>query len=348
MANDGTSPFALISPAVIDRLKSEAATPTALHLIKEADKDLGQTPDPLPRVHTAGTLPHQGIWDQSVAAKKDWTRMLTLGLAYRLTGDPRYLKAAERFISAWATVYQFSFNPIDETSMDQILLAYDLSRPGLSQPTQEKMTAFLHTMAEGYLDKIAREKTGKASDSQTNSINNWQSHRIKLITLAAYALGDTDLIARAHQAFQAQILVNIKPDGSVVDFYTRDALHYVVYDLEPLSTASLAAKAHGDDWFHAATSSGTSLELALDWLMPFALGQKTHEEFVHSTVPFDIARAKAGVKGFAGVWDPAMSIDLYQLAALADAKYTPTLQQIVSKSGQAPQEWLTLLRQAGL
>jgi len=339
IAVDSPSPFALISPAVADRLKAQAATPEAQHLLKRAEAGLAKMPDPLPVVHTEGTLPHQGTWDQSVAAKADWPLMLAFGMAYRLTGDARYLRASERFLTAWRAVYKVSFNPIDETDLDQMILAYDLTRTGLSHPTQEKMESFLRAMAEGYLDKIAHEKTEDPA--------NWQSHRIKLITLASHAVGDADLMARARRAFQRQVSVNIKPDGSVVDFYKRDALHYVVYDLEPLTTAALAAKAHGEDWFHAATPGSPCVELAIDWLTPFALGQKTHDEFVHSVVAFDAARARAGLKGYAGPWEPGTSLHLYQLAALADPKYTSTVQQITSKSSRAPQDWLVLLKAAG-
>ena len=155
---DSSPPFALISPAVADRLKAEAATPEAQHLLKEADAGLAKAPNALPKVHTEGTLPHQGIWDQSLAAEKDWPLMLTFGVAYRLTGDKRYLTATERFLSAWLSVYKVSFNPIDETNLDQMILAYDLTRSGLSQPTEDMMATFLRTMAEGYLDKIAHEK----------------------------------------------------------------------------------------------------------------------------------------------------------------------------------------------
>jgi len=121
----------------------------------------------------------------------------------------------------------------------------------------------------------------------------------------------------------------------------------VTYDLEPLTTAALAAKAHGEDWFHAATPGSPCVELAIDWLTPFALGQKTHEEFVHSSVAFDAARAQAGVKGFAGPWDPGTSLHLFQLAALADPKYAPFIQPIAAKAGRSPQDWLVLLKLAG-
>ena len=74
--------------------------------------------------------------------------------------------------------------------------------------------------------------------------------------------------------------------------------------------AALAAKAHGEAWFHAAVHGGSCVELAIDWLTPFALGQKTHKEFVHSSVPFDAMRAKAGLKGYPGPWEPGASIHL--------------------------------------
>jgi hypothetical protein len=341
---DSSTSFALIPPAVADQIRNEAATPAAVNLLKEADEDLAIPPDPQKVVRTQGSLPHEGIRDESELAEKDWPRMLILAMAYRLTGDPRYLQASERVISAWVDVYEVDFDPIDETNLDKMILAYDLTRSGLSQPTQKKMTKFLRTMAEGYLHDMEKEKKKKVD----TDINNWESHRIKLATLAAYALGDDDLIAKARHDFHKQISVNIKRDGSVEDFYTRDAIHYVVYDLEPLITAALAAKAHGEDWFDVPAPGGASVEQAVDWLTPFALGKKTHEEFVHSRVAFDAARAKAGVEGFQGQWEPWHSIHLYQFAVLMDPKYAPTLQQIIASTGHAPDDALTLLAQVGL
>ena len=332
-AADSSPAFAFISPAVAAGLESEAGTLVAQDIIKRAEHNLTKSPSPMPKVHTEGTLPHKGIRDQSIQAEGDWKLMLDFALAYRLTGDSRFLSTTEKFMSAWAGVYQLSFNPIDETSLDQMIFAYDLTNAALTPATRDKMRDFLRNMSQGYLDKMAHGKKDNA---------NWQSHRIKLAVLAAYAVGDPQLIAQARQTFQQQVSANIKADGSVVDFYKRDALHYVVYDLEPLTTAAVAAKAHGEDWFHASVSGGSSIEKAMDWLTPFTLGQKQHEEFVHSKVAFDAARAKVGLKGYSGMWEPASSIKLYQLASLADPKYAGILKQIPS-SEEHLQDWLVLL-----
>jgi hypothetical protein len=330
--------FAIFPPAAVARLAGEATTPEALATIKQAEADFAATPGPLPRVHTEGTLPHQGIWDQSLAAEKDWPRMLDLATAYALTGDSRYLAATEKFLNAWLDVYHPSFNPIDETNLDRMIFAYDLTRARLTSSTRDKMSTFLRAMASGYLDRIAAEK------KEDNA--NWQSHRIKLIVLAAYGLGDADLITRARQAYWRQVSVNIRPDGSVDDFYKRDALHYVTYDLEPLVTAALAAKEHGEDWFHVAPPGSTgaaSVASAVDWLTPYALGQQTHQEFVHSTVKFDAQRAQAGVKGFSGPWAPHGSILLYELAGMIDPKYETTLQQVLANIHEHRWPWYVLM-----
>ncbi len=88
--------------------------------------------------------------------------------------------------------------------------------------------------------------------------------------------------------------------------------------------------------------------MAIDWLTPYAQGEKTHEEFVHSKVKFDAERAAAGMKGFAGPWDPAHSAALYQLAAALDPKYQPVFDKLSTAPGAGTQPWLRLLIQAGL
>jgi hypothetical protein len=331
-----SNPYALISPVMGERIRESVKTHAAQRMRAWAVEDLKKSPKAVPRVHTEGTLPHQGIFDESVVAQKDWSIMLNLAVAWKLTGDSRYLRACEKYLDAWLAVYTTNLNPIDETKLEKMFFAYDLTRMDLSEATRGKMDLFLKKIAEGYLHDAEK----------TRDHENWQSHRIKLATLAAYSLGDKSMIERSREAFRKQIKLNINPDGSVIDFRTRDALHYVVYDLEPLVVACLAAKAHGEDWFHHGSGDSSSVEAAVDWLTPFALGEKTHEEFVHSKATFDAKRAKAGIRGYSGIWEPCNSTELYQMAAFVDSKYAPIAGKIISESGQQPNSWLEILREA--
>jgi hypothetical protein len=338
VADDRPTPsFALISPeAAAKPLSVEKTSAIAQKILAAAEKAVARDPMPLPNVHTEGTLPHQGIWDQSIKAEADWGAMLNLALAWQITPDPRYLQAEDKYLTAWTDVYQISFNPIDETNLDQLILAFDLTQSQLPDATRQKVHQFLQTIAQGYLQRIQAKKDK----------GNWQSHRIKLATLAAYALGDESLITRAQQAFFQHVAENIQPDGSTYDFHLRDALHYTVYDLEPLTMAALAAKAHGQDWFHPSAPGQPSLSAALDWLVPYASGEKTHEEFVHSPIKFDAQRAQAGEKGYSGLWVPATSLYLWQLASVFNPAYDAIIAQLV-QGGAHPHDWPTLLLQAG-
>lgn len=306
--------------------------PAAANPAANAQRHLADQPAPLPHVHTEGTLPNHGIREQSIAAEKDWPLMRQAALAWRISGDPRYLRQVDDYLAAWADVYQPDFNPIDETNLDMLITAYALTADHLRLETRAASRRLISNLGNGYLAHI-EQFHGPKKGTQTN---NWQSHRIKLVTLAAAALNDQAMLEQAHQLFKQQVADNILPDGSVTDFQDRDALHYVVYDLEPLVQAALAAKPYGGDWL-SLKANGASLGAALDWLVPYATGQRSHQEFLHTHVQFDKDRAKVGEPGYSGTWDAKSSATLFWLAAQLDKRYLPVATQLAAH----PADWIS-------
>lgn len=213
--------------------------PVASRIVLRATAALGRPSGAIPRLHTEGTLPGRGIRDVSIAAKRDQPIALDMAMAWVITRDRRFLDQTLRYLTAWADVYQMSFNPIDETGFDTMMMATDLVTADAPTPVRTKLARFWRRMATGYLDAM----DGRPKNAHTN----WQSHRIKLATMAAYSTGDARLIARARTMYRKQLMVNLRSDGSTFDFEERDALHYVTYNLDPLMMAAIAAQAHGDD-----------------------------------------------------------------------------------------------------
>jgi len=326
--------FAIISPSAVRRMPELAGSMEGRYVISVANKNLGRLPSPVVRIHVEGTLPHQGIFDQSVAALTELGLIRDFAFAYRLTGDARYLDQVKRFIDAWVSTYQLSFNPIDETGFDALMLADDLCRADFTPEMREKIDSFIRKMVEGYLSAIANLKKPDTT--------NWQSLRVKLITMGAFSLGDRNLIQAARLAFQTQVAANVYPDGTVADFHQRDALHYVTYDLDPLLMAAEAAHTHDLDWFHWQNEAGSSLATAVAWLVPYASGQKQHEEFVHSGVPFDKERMQAGVAHFSKTWDPRESLATLGIAAAMDPQFRTVVDGIRSKPGYYVNHWIVL------
>lgn len=323
-APETASGFAVVSPDAAAGLagRSDAA---ARAVIRAADRAAARTPHAMARVHVEGTLPHQGIYDESAEALLDFPMARDLALAARITGQIRDAEAASRLIGAWSG-YAPSFNPIDETGFDALFIAWDLLPAAQREPMAPAIGSLLRRFADGYLQHPLR--------GQQTSVNNWNSHRVKLIVLSAFALGDARLIERARDAYAAQLAANIRPDGHSIDFELRDAIHYVTYDLEPLALAAIAARAHGIDWWPLADGA---LPRAFGWLAPYAAGEKAHTEFEHTQVAFDITRRNAGLPGFGGPFDPQAA----KLAMAYAARLAPRFAPISARLGDVP--WLEVL-----
>ncbi|MEJ2769299.1 alginate lyase family protein [Mycetohabitans sp. B46] len=310
------------------------ADPGERALVQDAFARLNDAPRAVARLHTEGTLPHQGIHDRSAEAKQDFDWMRNAALAWRATGDQRFLRYVARLLDAWVTTYQPSFNPIDETKLDGLILAYDLTASALPVKTRNATIAFLRRLASGYVERI----DSQPRPLQHTFANNWQSHRVKLIAMAAFTLDDRKLIDAAQRLFVEQVGTNIALDSTTRDFDERDALHYVTYDLQPLVMAALAARRHNRNWLRERSAYGATLERALDWLVPYALGRTSHQEFVHSRVPFDETRRAAGLRGFSGAWDPSRATELFHLAARLNGRYQPVALHLAP----VPPPWLAV------
>lgn len=321
------------APALQTSERTNAA-PSAEALMKSVNARLTDQPKPLERLHTEGTLPHEDIHDQSVEAEQDLDLMRDAALVWRVTSDERYLRLVDRFLFAWASTYRPSFNPIDEAHFDAMILAYDLTASALPVKTRNASAAFIAALANGYVERIDREPRPLAGTYR----NNWESQRVKLVAMAAFTLDDRKLINTAQRLFIEQVGNNIAPDGATVDFAERDALHYVAYDLEPLVFAALAARRHNRNWLLQRAENGASLALALDWLVPYALGKKTHDEFVHSSVAYDEKRREAGLPGYSGPWDPKRAAELFHLAARLSGRYAP----VALRLSPTPPAWLAV------
>src|ERR1700754_3576317 len=125
-----------------DFAKGAVDTPVARQVVARAEAALTRPPGAIPQLHTEGTLPGKGIREISLKAKEDQPIVLNLALAWRLTGDRAYLDQAGRYLEAWADIYQLSFNPIDETGFDTLILATDLTEADLPPALQAKLDGF--------------------------------------------------------------------------------------------------------------------------------------------------------------------------------------------------------------
>jgi len=302
----------------------------------QADAALKDAPNPIRKIQTEGKLAGDPVKVATQSSLRDMHALWVLGYAYMITGDARYADKARTLVLAWAGTNQPTGDPIDETNLEPLIIAYDQTCRTFSSEDREK--------ADGYLRRIIQAEWGARQVT-----NNWQSHRLKIVGLAAYVLGDDALVARAIRGFKEQIGANLNPDGSSYDFHERDALHYHVYDLEPLLALAIAARQHGLDLYDYSSGEGASLRRSVHFLLPFCTGEQEHHEFVHSHVEFDRERAANGEKGYqiGHLFRPEEGFKALGLAAYFDDAVDPAVARLAGQNSNLMDAWALVLARAG-
>jgi len=293
-----------------------------------AQKALSETPDPITEIQSQGLLEGNPDKIASTKAVEDAYKVYALALVYRLYHDKAYLNKAIEFLLAWSNTKKASGDPINETKLEDMITGYDLVRDQTSTENKKLIDTWLESVADAEVSSTSA-KPGKGT-----AINNWNSHRIKIITLIAYTLHTKKYDATITSELEKQLAINLNPDGTTHDFVERDAFHYHTYDLEPLLTTCIAIyRATGKDYFNYQTPNGSSIKKCVDFMIPYMLGDKIHGEFVNSTVPFDLQRAKNNEKGYkAGtLFNPESGLYTLSLAAYFNQEYVMVIKRTMSK-----------------
>jgi hypothetical protein len=294
---------------------------------QKADEALEKTPHPVEDIQSAGKLKGTPEKIRTERALDDLSDLKNLEWAYAITWQTSYLYKAEDYVTAWAKTCRPPENPIDATNLETLIETYDLIRSQMNPSDQQVVNDWLKSVID----------TLFASEDPTknNHRNNWQAHRLKIISMAAFVLGDQETEQRALAELKTLMESNLNADGTTYDFLERDALHYHVYDLEPLiRTAILYQRAQNLDLYYWKTTQGSSIANCVAFLIPYADKEKTHPEWVHTTVQFDIQRGQNHEKGYtAGEnFDPQKAQKCLELAQF----FEPKLKTLVGTLAENP------------
>ncbi|HXB06534.1 MAG TPA: alginate lyase family protein, partial [Puia sp.] len=245
------------------------------------------------------------------------------------------------YLIAWADSNHSRGDPIDDTNLDPAIDAYDMVKERLTPGERNRINRWLRQTAEAGIN------AGYNRPERATAHNNWNSHRLKIIGELGFTIGDKNLQAYAINGIKEQIGRNLKADGSSEDFTSRDALHYHVYDLEPLlKLAIVLQRATGVDYYHYVAPSGASLAKSVTWLLPYLDGRQTHAEFVNSTVDFDRRRAQNGEAGYkpGTLFNPRNGITTLVLASWFDPGLLPLARQLTGSRNRFP-DWQAVINE---
>jgi len=319
------------------QIKNDGQTKKLYHGFEKAALNyLNETPNPIDTIRTEGLLKGNPEKEKTRLALADMNKMFALALQYRITDDRKYLNKCAEFLGAWAKINKPGGDPIDDTNLDKAVEAYDLIRINLVGKDKQQIEQWLTETACAEINS-KRMKTGRAT-----AINNWNAHRLKEVGEIGYVLNNQEFIKWTIENLKSHININLFPDGTSLDFKERDAMHYHIYDLEPmLKLAIMIDRAKGPDFYTYQSPKGSSIKKSVEWLIPYINGEKQHEEYVHTTVKFDRDRAKNNEAGFAPgtMFKPDLALPVLKLAVYFDVKQADLLKKLINNRN----DWQTIL-----
>jgi beta-glucosidase len=224
---------------------------------------------------------------QNIARLQD--AVSTLGLAYFLTGRENYAEHAADLVRVWF---------IDPATRMNPNLQFGQSIPGIAEgrPNGIVETRFLPDILDGitlirgspawtaaddaalkawmreYLSWLLESPLGREENRRGNNQETW--YDVQVAALALYT-GQPQIALTNFEDAKSDIREEIEPDGRQPHELERTrAWDYSIFNLQAFLRLATLGERVGVDLWNYRTSDGRGLQKAVDYLIPFATGEK--------------------------------------------------------------------------
>jgi hypothetical protein len=212
-----------------------------------------------------------------------------LSLAYYLTGEEKYADKAANLLRHWFFNEATKMNPnleyaqaipgknngrgigiIETRSLTGIADAAGLLSN--SKAWTNTNTKALQQWYSQFLHWMLTSKNGNDEHKARNNHGSWF-----LVQATDYALftGNKLEALKLSQEGKAKIDSQITSEGKMpLELARTNALGYSTFNLNALFTLAILAEKSGIDLWHYKNAKGAGLQTAIDWLTPYAVGEK--------------------------------------------------------------------------
>lgn len=215
-----------------------------------------------------------------------------LALAWWITGDEKYAGKASVLLKRWFFDDSTKMNPNLEYAqaipgvnngrgtgiIESISLMHIADWSGLLEGsrswTAEDAAALQRWYAQ-YLDWMLNSPNGKDEHAAKNNHGTW--YLAQVVDFALFA-GDTAKARQLAEEGKALVDNQIKADGRMpLELERTTSLHYSTYNLQAFFALATLSRRTGVDLWNYRNKEGAGIRTALDWLTPYAAGEKKWE-----------------------------------------------------------------------
>jgi len=307
-------------------------------LAAEVDPHLGEEARPLRVIHYEGLVNTNPKRIETVEDLRQMGHAANLVRYWQATGDEQAAATLAAWIEAWFTTYELTGNDVNENKFFPLLVAYYYLRDGFDPDRRGEIDAFVRELGELHAEAV-REST--------HFTNRYTKH-VRLAAVSGMILEEEEWVELSRDGVRRFVGASLYGNGETRDLRRRDTLTYHSSSLRPAIQLAMLAGDEGPELYRWENRRGGSLEKSVDYVVPYAMGEKVHEEWVDSKVDLDRRRAEAGLEKYrkGRLYDPGDAMNLMELAAYFDPDLMDVVRHLAEGDANRFPTWQTLLNAA--
>ncbi|MEM6822534.1 MAG: alginate lyase family protein [Verrucomicrobiota bacterium] len=305
----------------------------------QAQKLLSKEPSPVSVIYYEGMVNTNPKRIETVKHLQDMDDAALLLEVWQVNGNGMISEKIKTYITAWASTYRPIGNDVNENKLYPLLVGYLTLRTEFSDDERKTIDTWVREMGELHLNAIRSEKI---------TFNNRFTKRLRLIMIMGMILDQAEWREASNEGFKRFVERSLFPDGTSFDLKERDTLTYHASALKPLVDLASLALQNGIDLYRWQSQKGSSVEKSVAFLLPYARGEKKHEEWVNSKVALDRERAEAGLAEYqpGQLYDPKKSLELLEKVEVFEPSIIETIANLKDIPNVKYLSWQLVINQA--
>jgi hypothetical protein len=215
-----------------------------------------------------------------------------LSLAWYITGEEKYAAKTTELLKRWFLEDSSRMNPnleyaqsvpglVDGRSygiIESIALMGIADAAGLLEGSSSWTKANADSLRAWYASYLRWMLTSKKGQDERHAKNNHGVWYLAQAATFALFVGDKDQARQLVEEGKSRVESQIDPDGKMpLELARTNSMHYSAYNLQAFFHLSKVGSLVGIDLWDYQNKTGAGIRTALDWLRPFAMGEKKWE-----------------------------------------------------------------------
>lgn len=332
----------ILSPEAINHLRALVKSdPDAYKVVSELKKDvnaeIGRPATPLKKIYYEGLVNTDSKRIESVKSLKQLGDAAMILRYWQATGDEKAARTLKDWMMAWFETYEPTGNDVNENKLFPLLVAAFYLRDDLNAESGGRLMEFVGKFAEPHV---------KAVKESRHMTNRYTKH-VRLAMVCGMILDRPEWTALGEVGVKRFVRESLYADGSSLDLRKRDTLTYHSSALRPPLQIAMLSE-NPEELYTWENAEGASLKKSVEYVVPYAMGEKTREEWTNSKVGLDHQRAAAGIPEYqkGKLYNPQKATELMELAAYFDPELMIVVRHLSPESGKRFPTWQTLVNES--